>query len=186
MTGISEVTRILSALNDGNRTEVDKLWDLIYPEIHRLAKIGFARERSGHTLQATALVNEAFLKLADQTQVKWQGRTHFLSVAATIMRRVLVDHARQHRSKKRGGGAPLLQFIDDVPIKTANADDLLVIDETIEKLAQLDPRQAKIVELRFFAGMTVAEVAAALDVSERLVEAEWTMCRAWLRRALST
>ena len=156
----------------------------LYGEFRTLARRYLDRESPGHTLQPTALVNEVYLKLVDQTQVDWKGRTHFFAIGAQVMRRVLVDHARCRGRVKRGGG--LQRAALDVSLISArSAADVLAVHEAIEDLAQLDPRQARIVELRFFGGLSVAEVAEVLGLSRRTVEAEWTMIRAWLRRRLS-
>jgi RNA polymerase sigma factor (TIGR02999 family) len=156
----------------------------LYGEFRTLARRYLDREPRGHTLQPTALVNEVYLRLVDQTQVDWKGRTHFFALGAQAMRRVLVDHARRKGRLKRGGG---LQRADvDVSLISArSAADVLAVHEAIQDLEKLDPRQARIVELRFFGGLGVAEVAELLGLSRRTVEAEWTMIRAWLRRRLS-
>jgi RNA polymerase sigma factor (TIGR02999 family) len=143
------------------------------------------QEVPGHTLQPTALVNEAYMKLVDQTRVDWQGRTHFFAVGAKMMRRILVDHARKKKRVKRGGGIHRVSLSDDVQVSKNNDEDVLAIEEALEKLAEQDPRQAQIVELRFFGGLTVAEVAQVLNVSKRTIESEWTILKAWLRRELS-
>ena len=143
------------------------------------------QEVPGHTLQPTALVNEAYLKLVDQTRVDWQGRTHFFAVGAKMMRRILVDHARKKKRLKRGGGIHRVSLGEEVQVSKSNDEDVLAIEEALEKLAKQDPRQAQIVELRFYGGLTVEEVAQVLHVSKRTVESEWTILKAWLRRELS-
>ena len=174
----------LQAVTAGDHPAADELMAQLYGEFRTLARRYLGRESPGHTLQPTALVNEVYLKLVDQTQVDWKGRTHFFAIGAQVMRRVLVDHARRRGRLKRGGG--LQRAALDVSLISArSAADVLAVHEAIEDLAQLDPRQARIVELRFFGGLTVAEVAEVLGVSRRTVEAEWTMIRAWLRRRLS-
>ena len=162
-----------------------RLMPLVYDDLRALAASHLRREAPGHTLQPTALVNEAFLKLVDQTRVDWKGKTHFFAVGAEIMRRILVDHARGKNRQKRGGDRQRIALHDDLKLTPQSDEDLLAVDDAIEKLADRDPRQAKIVELRFFGGLTVAEVAEVLGVSKRTVEAEWTMIRAWLRRELT-
>jgi RNA polymerase sigma factor (TIGR02999 family) len=160
----------------------------VYDELRRLARGYLRRERSGHTLEPTALVHEAYLRLIDQTRVDWRGRTHFFAVGAQMMRRLLVDHARRHDRKKRGGDFRQVTLAADAaPLLGRSLDraDLLALDDAMEKLSALDSRQARIVELRFFAGLRVDEVAEALGVSKRTVEADWTHARAWLRRELS-
>jgi RNA polymerase sigma factor (TIGR02999 family) len=157
----------------------------VYDELRRLAGSYLAGETVSHTLQPTALVNEAYIKLVDQTRVDWKGRTHFFAVAAQAMRRILVDHARRRSRQKRGGGHQRIEWSDQLQLCPERDDDLLALDEALTKLAQLDSRQAQIVELRFFGGLTVAEVSQLLNLSKRTVEAEWTMIKAWLRRELS-
>jgi RNA polymerase sigma factor (TIGR02999 family) len=156
----------------------------LYDEFRALARGLLSRESPAHTLQTTALVNEAYLRLVDQTKVDWKGRTHFFAVGAQAMRRVLVDHARRKNRTKRGGGRLRVSLAGIAALSARREADVLAVHEAIEELAQRDARQAQIVELRFFAGLTVAEVAAVLGVSRRTVEAEWTMIRAWLRRRL--
>ncbi len=169
----------------GQPPDAERLIPLVYDDLRKLAANYLRRETPGHTLQPTALVNEAFLKLVDQTRVNWQGRTHFFAVGAEIMRRILVDHARAKQRQKRGGDRQRIELHDDLRLSSQRDEDLLAVHEAIEKLAERDPRQAKIVALRFFGGLTVAEVAEVLGVSKRTVESEWTMIRAWLRRELS-
>lgn len=157
----------------------------VYDQLRGLAGSMLRQEVPGHTLQPTALVNEAYMKLVDQTRVDWQGRTHFFAVGAKMMRRILVDHARTKKRVKRGGGIHRVCLSDDVQVSKNNDEDVLAIEEALEKLAEQDSRQAQIVELRFFGGLTVAEVAQVLNVSKRTIESEWTILRAWLRRELS-
>jgi RNA polymerase sigma-70 factor (ECF subfamily) len=181
---LSRTTSLVQAVTAGDHLAADQLMAQLYGEFRTLARRYLGHESPGHTLQPTALVNEVYLKLVDQTQVDWKGRTHFFAIGAQVMRRVLVDHARGKGRVKRGGG--LQRAALDVSLISArSAADVLAVHEAIEDLAQLDPRQARIVELRFFGGLTVAEVAEVLGVSRRTVEAEWTMIRAWLRRRLS-
>lgn len=161
-----------------------RLMELVYDDFRALAKAYLDREPPGHTLQPTALVNEAYVRLVDQNRVDWKGKTHFFAVGATIMRRILVDHARAKQRVKRGGGRDRVALHEDLQISNRDDEDVLGVDDAIERLARKDERQAKIVEMRFFAGMTVAEVAEVLGVSKRTVESEWTMIRAWLRRDL--
>jgi RNA polymerase sigma factor (TIGR02999 family) len=173
-------------MNDGDDAGKQRLWELLYPELHKIAQSHLAKERPGHTLQPTALVNEAFLKLADQSRVQWKGRKHFLVIAAAVMRRILVDHARQRLRGKRGGGAQRVELTEDMAGKLGEPEDVLAIDDAMRKLQELDERQARIVELRFFGGFTVPEVADLMNLSTRLVEGEWQMIRAWLRRELAS
>ena len=180
-----QVAEILAEAAPGRPPDAERLIPLVYDDLRELASNYLRRENPGHTLQSTALVNEAFMKLVDQTRVNWQGKTHFFAVSAEIMRRILVDHARSKQRQKRGGDRQRIALHDDLKVSAQRDEDLLAVDEAILKLAERDPRQAKIVELRFFGGLTVAEVAEVLGVSKRTVEAEWTMIRAWLRRELS-
>lgn len=167
----------------------EQLIPIVYDELRRLAASYMVRERAGHTLQPTALVNEAFLKLVDQTRVNWRGRTHFFAVGANVMRRLLIDHARGRDREKRGADwqrVTLSHGLVATDEGGLDADQLLDLDAALDRLAKLDPRQARIVELRFFCGLTVAEVADFLGVSKRLVEGEWMHARVWLKRELAT
>ncbi|MDG2223533.1 MAG: sigma-70 family RNA polymerase sigma factor [Rubripirellula sp.] len=176
------LTRALAA--DDQET-AEQLMLAVYDQLRGLAGSMLRQEVPGHTLQPTALVNEAYMKLVDQTRVDWQGRTHFFAVGAKMMRRILVDHARKKKRVKRGGGIHRVSLSDDVQVSKNNDEDVLAIEEALEKLAEQDPRQAQIVELRFYGGLTVAEVAQVLHVSKRTIESEWTILKAWLRRELS-
>jgi len=182
---VAEITDLLCAIDEGRRLSANQLIAPVYEQMRALATDFLRRESAGHTLQPTALVNEAYIKLADQSRVRWRGKTHFFAVGAEIMRRLLVDHARGKLRLKRGGDLHRIELTDDLKLSSRNDEDLIAVDEAIERLAERDPRQAKIVELRFFGGLTVEEVAEVLQVSKRTVEAEWTMIRAWLRRELS-
>lgn len=184
-TAVSEITQILVAMNEGDDTGKQRLWELLYPELRKIAQSHLSKERNGHTLQPTALVNEAFLKLADQNRVQWKGRGHFLVIAAAVMRRILVDHARLRLRDKRGGGAQKIEFTDDMASRLGEPEEVIAVDDAMRKLQDLDERQARIVELRFFGGLTVPEVAELMGLSTRLVESEWQMIRAWLRRELA-
>jgi RNA polymerase sigma-70 factor, ECF subfamily len=185
MTAPEEVTKLLLAATQGDARAAEALIPVVYDELHRRAMAMMSRESHGHTLQATVLVHEAFLKLIDQQRVEWQGRTHFFAVASQVMRRVLVDHARGRRREKRGGGDVRISLDDSLPLSIQRDADVLALDEALRKLAEVDPRQADIVVMRFFGGLSVDEVAQSLGVSKRTVEAEWTMIKAWLRRELS-
>jgi RNA polymerase sigma factor (TIGR02999 family) len=178
-------TQLLQQIQQGDTSAASRLLPLVYDDFRALAGRYLQREPPGHTLQPTALVHEAFLKLIDQTRVNWRGRTHFFAVGAQAMRRILVDHARARMRDKRGGRRDRIQLTDDLTISRHQDEDLLAIDDALAKLAAIDKRQVEIVEMRFFGGMTVAEVAEALGVSKRTIEAEWTHVRAWLRRELS-
>jgi len=179
-----QVTQILCDIQEGDRSAAEKLFELLYDEFRELAGRYLRRERGDHTLEPTALVHEVYMKLVDQTRVHWQGKTHFFAVGAQAMRRILVDHARHHQRVKRGGGRQRIALDEQVALSPERDEDLLALDEALIKLAKVDARQATIVELRFFGGLTVAEVAEVLGVSKRTVESEWTMVRAWLRREL--
>jgi RNA polymerase sigma factor (TIGR02999 family) len=181
----SQATQILDDLQGGDHSAVDRLFPVVYGELRNLAAQYLARERKSHTLQPTALVHEAYLKLIDQTRVDWRGRTHFFAIGAQAMRRVLVDHARQHRAAKRGGGRQRITLDENLFAGSQREEDVLALEDALTKLAALDPRQARMVELRFFGGLTVDEVAEVLEMSKRSVEREWTMVRSWLRRELS-
>ena len=185
MPPASEITLLLNSITEGDDAQSGRLWELMYPELRKIARHHLSNEKSGHTLQPTALVNEAFLKLANQKSVQWQGRSHFLRVSAVIMRRVLVDYARNRNRDKRGGGLTRVQFNDDLIGKEIATEDILAIDAAVTKLTHLDQRQGTILELRFFAGLTVPEVAETLKLSTRLIESEWQLARAWMRRELS-
>lgn len=185
MRQVSETTEILEALQAGSPGAADQLMRLVYDELHRIAANYLRKENAGHILQPTALVNEAFLKLIDQTRVNWKGKSHFLAVGAQAMRRILVDHARAAKRQKRGGGALRVGLFDEMALTTDNIEDVLAVDDALAKLETVDQRQSQIVELRFFGGLTVEQVADVIGVSKRTVENEWRMVRAWLRRELS-
>ncbi len=180
-----QITKLLAGVHDGDPAAAQKLMPLVYDELRALAAQHLRSERPNHTLQPTALVHEAYLKLIDQTRVQWQGRTHFFAIGAQIIRRILVDHARQHKRRKRGGGAARVTLDDAVALAPQRDEEILALDEALERLAKLDPRQAQVVEMRFFGGLSVKEVAEQLKVSTRTVEGDWTMARAWLLRELS-
>lgn len=178
-----QITAIVSQAG-GGKPVAEQLFQLLYEPLRHLAAQFLAGEKVGHTLTPTALVHEAYLKLVDQSRVDWKGKTHFLAVGAQAMRRILVDHARSRGRAKRGGNAIRLQLEDHLALSPGRDEDVLALDEALDKLVALDPRQASVVEMRFFAGLSVAEVAAVLGVSKRTIEGEWTAARAWLRREL--
>jgi RNA polymerase sigma-70 factor, ECF subfamily len=180
----SKITDLLCHLKAGDPTVVDRLFTAVYEELRNLAARFFRKETKGITLQPTALVNEAYLKLVDQSAVDWRGRTQFFAVAAQAMRRILIDHARRRGAAKRGGRQSRLLLEEDLVPDLEPNQDVLFVDEALSKLAQIDPRQAQLVELRFFAGLSVAEAAEVMRISKRSAEREWTMVRAWLRREL--
>lgn len=181
-----QVTQLLAQLGGGNRAVVDELTPLVYRELKRIAGGQLRNERPGHTLQATALVHEAYLKLVDQRDVSWQNRAHFFGVAAQAMRRILMDYAKSKVRDKRGGGMHQTTLDEGLVVSADRASNLVVIDEALTRLEQLDPRQAKVVELRFFGGLSVEETAEAMGISAPTVKREWAMARAWLYRELSS
>jgi RNA polymerase sigma factor (TIGR02999 family) len=181
----SPVTQLPAKFEPGDRPAEERLFADVYTELRALAARYLHRERKSHTLQPTALVHEAYLKLVGQTHVDWQGRAHFLAIAAQIMRQILVDHARRHRAAKRGGDRHRITLDDNLLIESHRNVDLLALEDALAKITKLDPRQAQMIELRFFGGLSIAEVAKVMGMSQRSVEREWTMVRAWLRRELS-
>ena len=180
------VTELLRAWGAGDRTALDALIPVVYSELRRQAQRALRREGAGHTLQPTALVHEAWLRLDGQHDARWESRTQFLAVAAQAMRRVLVDHARTRRALKRGGGGAQVTLgdADSAVAAPDRAVDVLALDEALARLATLDPRKARLVELRYFAGLSIPEAAAALGVSQATVGREWSVARMWLRREL--
>jgi RNA polymerase sigma-70 factor, ECF subfamily len=176
-----DITQMLIELTDGNQDVVDQILPHIYGELRRLAGSYLRRERSDHTLQPTALVHEAYMKLVDQRQVKWQNRAHFFGIAAQVMRRILMDHARKHKAEKRGGEADKLPLEDEILVVSTNrSDQLLALDEALETLAKLDPQKAKIVELRYFGGLSIEETAEVMGVSVPTINRQWRTAKAWL------
>jgi RNA polymerase sigma factor (TIGR02999 family) len=176
-----DVTQLLLAWGRGDPSALERLLPLVEAELRRLARHYMRGERTGHTLQATALVNEAYLRLVEQHRVQWQNRAHFVGVAARLMRRVLVDHARTHQYAKRGGGARRVTLDDAAGLVLNRPVDLVALDEALGRLAAVDGRKARVVELRFFGGLSVEEAAEVLGVSAVTVKREWAMARAWLR-----
>src|SRR6266480_3051681 len=180
-----EVTQLLGDWTGGDEGALEKLFPLVQPELHRLAHHYMSREHAGHTLQTTALLDEAYLRLVDNTKPLWQNRTHFVAAAAQLMRRIMVDHARERQTLKRGGGALKVTLDEAAFVTETRSQELLDLDEALERLAAQDARKGQIVELRYFGGLTVEETAEFLKLSQRTVEREWTMAKAWLYRALS-
>jgi RNA polymerase sigma factor (TIGR02999 family) len=180
-----DVTGLLLQWNEGKEEALEQLVPLVYRELRKLAARSLRSERRGHTLQPTALVHEAYQKLIDPGRIRWQNRAHFFAVAAGIMRRILVDHARRRAALRRGGGAEKLPIAEDLEVAAAPAVDLIAVDDALNELESFDPRQARIVELRFFAGLTEAETAKAVGVSRATVQREWALARAWLYRRLA-
>lgn len=184
MTGAMDVTELLVAWSQGNEGAQTQLIEIVYAELKKLAKSYLRRERPDHSVAATALVHEAYLKLVDQRRVKWQNRSHFFGIAAQAMRRILVDHARASRAVKRGGAdARIDAEYQDVPWLPSDVD-VLALDVALSRLETVEPRWTQLVELRFFAGLTVAETASVLDVSAGTVKRDWSLARAWLYREL--
>jgi RNA polymerase sigma-70 factor (ECF subfamily) len=179
-----DVTKLLAEWSKGNRASLETLMPLVYDELRRVAGRYLQQERPGHTLSATALVHEAYLRLVKQT-VPWQNRAHFYGVAAQMMRRILVDHARRHRYAKRGGGALTLELAEAVATPKHQEIDVLALDDALQGLAKMDERQSHLVELRFFAGLSIVETAEVLAVSAPTVKREWASARAWLFREIS-
>ena len=181
----SEITRILQDWNGGNEAAKEMLLPFVYDELKKQARYLMSGERRNHTLQPTALVHEAFLKLSEQTGIEWKNRSHFYGITSRLMRQILVDHARAHAANKRGAGA--IHFsIDDVQVPIEErASSILMIDEVLERLASFDASQAQIVEMKFFGGLTNEEIAESLDISERTVGREWQSARLWLTRELN-
>jgi len=181
----SEITQILQDWNDGDETAKEQLLPFVYDELKRQARFLMAAERADHTLQPTALVHEAFLRLSEQTGIDWQNRSHFYGIASRLMRQILVDHARLHATAKRGSNAIHFSIEDlQIPVEE-RAGSILVLNEVLERLEKLDEKQAKIVEMRFFGGMNNGEIAESLDISERTVGREWQAARLWLYRELN-
>jgi RNA polymerase sigma-70 factor (ECF subfamily) len=179
-----DVSTLLRAWSDGDQSALDKLAPIVYDELRRLAGHYMSRERTGHSLQATALVNEAYLRLVDYKRMRWENRAHFFAVSAQLMRRILVDHARRH-NLKRGGGVQHIALEDSAIVGGGRAENLVVLDDAMQALARIDPRKAQVVELRFFGGLSVEETAEVLKVSAVTVMRDWSTARAWLYREMS-
>ena len=179
-----DVTAILRAWSEGDRRALDRLTPIIYDELRRLARRYMRQERPDHSLQTTALVNEAYMRLVDYTRMQWQDRAHFFAVSAQLMRRILVDHARRH-NLKRGGAVPHVSLDDAASVAGEAPTDLVALDDALNALAQLDPRKARVVEMRFFGGLSVEETAVVLSVSPITVMRDWNSAKAWLYRELT-
>jgi RNA polymerase sigma factor (TIGR02999 family) len=180
-----EITQLLAEWSEGNQAALDKLYPLVYNELRRLAHGYLRRERKGHTLQTTALINEAYLRLVDQKYVHWANRSHFFGISAQIMRRILIDHARRYDYAKRGGGAQRISLDEVAVVAKERAHSLLMLDEALKTLARIDPRRSEVVELRYFGGLNNEEIAGVLKISENTVTRDWNMARAWLYQELS-
>lgn len=181
----NQITLLLQSWNQGDEGAIEKLIPLVYDELHRLARRYMSDEKPGHTLQTTALVNEAYLRLVDSAHANWEDRTHFFAVCAKVMRRILVDWARSRQALKRGSDPVCLELNEALAVGAEPAVDLVAIDDALKSLATIDPRKSEIVELRFFGGLSVKEAAGVLKVSEETVHRDWKLAKTWLRRELS-
>jgi len=180
-----EITQLLAEWSNGNQAALDKLYPLVYEELRRLAHRFMRRERKGHTLQTTALINEAYLRLVDQKHVHWANRSHFFGISAQIMRRILVDHARGYLREKRGGGAQRVSLDETALVTKERARELIMLNEALDNLAKQDPRRSQVVELRYFGGLNNDEIGEVLKISANTVTRDWNMARAWLYQQLS-
>jgi RNA polymerase sigma-70 factor, ECF subfamily len=180
---VGQVTQLLKAMGAGDERAADELLPLIYQELHRLARSYMRRERAEHTLQPTALINEAYLRLAHD-DIDWQNREHFIGAAAQAMRRVLVDYARQHHAQMRGGGMKRVELQEGLAISPERMEEVVSLDEALSRLAEQNPRQARVVELRYFGGLSVEQIAAMLGIAERSVKRDWALARVWLFQEL--
>ena len=180
-----EVTRLLADWSQGNKAALDQLTPLVYEELRRLAHHYMSRERSGHTLQTTALVNEAYLRLADQTDPHWQNRAHFFAVAAQVMRHILVNYAKSRQAEKRGGGARRVELEEAATVSAGQAAEIIELNEALERLAALDSRKTQVVELKYFGGLSYEEIAEVLKVSTVTVRRDWDFAKAWLHNELT-
>jgi len=185
MPSSHEVTRLLLAWSDGDETALDDLVPLVYAELHRLARHYLSVENPGHILQTTALINEAYLKLVDSRQTRWQNRSHFFGISARLMRRILVDLARERDSQKRGGGVRPVSISSGLAVVPAPEEDIVAVDQALTALAKVDERKSRVVELRFFGGLNERETADALGVSPETVRRDWRLAKSWLLRWLS-
>jgi RNA polymerase sigma factor (TIGR02999 family) len=182
----NELTQLLIDWSNGDRAALDQLVPLVQAELRRIARRHMVRETPGHTLQTSALVNEAYLRLFDQQNVPWQNRAHFFAVSAQVMRHILIDHARSHASAKRGGGVARRVPLDEaLAVTDRRADELLALDDALNRLARIDSRKSQIIELRFFGGLSIAETAEALNIAPITVTREWRSAKAWLRREMN-
>ena len=182
----ADLTLLLQRVAAGDRSAEDALVSLVFDKLKRLAAAALRGERPGHTLQTTALVNEAYLRLIDRREVPWENRAHFFRVAATVMRNILVDHARRRTARKRGGLAVKVSFNEELLVSEEQSNMVLAVDSALKRLEQLDVRQAKVVEMRFFSGLKEEEIASALGVSSRTVKRDWVLAKAWLYGELNT
>ena len=178
-----EITQLLMAMHDGDKSAADRLLPLVYGELHRLAASYMRRERRDHTLQPTALINEAYVRLV-KGNLEWQNREHFIGIAANIMRRVLVDYARAHKAEIRGGDLRRVELEDGLAISQDRSEEMLEVDDALSRLAEINPRQARVVELRYFGGLSMEEIAGVLGVSLRSANRDWALARVWLFKKL--
>ena len=184
MDATENVTRLLGELKKGSKDAESQLLKLVYPELRRIARARLRGERPGHTLQPTALANEAYLQLAGQMGKEWQNRSHFYAVAAQLMRRILVDYARRKKAAKRDGNRHQVELTDEIAVSDDRLEEILIVNEALGRLAEFDPRCCKVVEMRFFGGMTEDEVAEVLQVAPRTVKRDWNVAKAWLHGEL--
>jgi RNA polymerase sigma factor (TIGR02999 family) len=182
---LQEVTQLLVDWGNGNQAALDQLIPLVYTELRQLARRYMRRERPGHTMQTTALIHEAYLRLVDQNQVRWENRAHFLGIAARLMRQILIEHARRRTRAKRGGGAGTISLDEVALVSQARATELLALDDAMERLAAIDPRKSRVVELRFFGGLSPKEAAEVLHIAPNTVLRDWRLAKAWLHREIS-
>jgi RNA polymerase sigma factor (TIGR02999 family) len=182
-TAVSEISQLLHAWSGGDQNALEKLTPIVYDQLHRLARGYMRRERPGHSLQTTALVNEAYMRLLDYKRISWQDRAHFFAISAQLMRRILVDHSRRH-NLKRGGGVPHVS-LEEAAVVGDRSSDLVALDDALKTLEQVDPRKVQVVEMRFFGGLSVEETAEVLKVSTITVMRDWSTAKAWLYRELT-
>ena len=186
MNDEKHITEMLVAWSNGDESSVNRLLPMVETELRRIAHNYMRRENPGHTLQTTALVNEAYLKLVDQTRVSWQNRAHFFALSATIMRRILLNHARDRLAEKRGGSAERVEFEDNIILTKEKSAELVALDEALEKIAKFDKTKSQIVELRYFGGLTLEETAETLGIATATVSVNWRLAKAWLKREMSS
>jgi RNA polymerase sigma factor (TIGR02999 family) len=186
MVSNENVTELLEDWHKGDSAALDKLTPLVYDELRRMAHRYMQQERGGHTLQTTALVNEAYLRLVDQHEVEWQSRTHFFAVTAVVMRHVLIDHARRRQFAKRGGGVEHVSLSEGTTMAAERAKELLALDEALDELKRMDPRKSQVVEMRYFAGLSLEETAEVLNISLMTVRRDWRAAKAWLFKAVTS
>ena len=180
-----EVTQLLVDWGNGNQAALDRLMPLVYTELRQLARRYMRRERLGHTMQTTALIHEAYLRLVDQNPVRWENQAHFFGIAARLMRQILIEHARSHSRAKRGGGAGTISLDEAALVLQARAAELLALDDALERLAAIDPRKSRVVELRFFGGLSAEETARVLNIAPNTVLRDWRLAKAWLHREIT-